>query len=387
MNEPDFDERKARTVERHLRGVQRFEQRRENLAEKKRRGGRPPRRQRNEDEDWEADDLAWEEGRRSRGEPPTRSRADAASAGHSSSAVAETFRVSQVARTEVRVLASDGSERAASLTPAILASGGVVVGDRVELDSRGRVAVRASRYSLLQRRAPGQAHRSKLIAANVDVGLIVLAPRESGLSLGFLDRALAALLDGEIEPVVVVTKADLLGGEEARLELLSELAPWTAVGYSVHLIASPTGEGIDELREEVAGKVTVLFGHSGVGKSTLVNALDPCARQVTGAVREEDGRGRHTTTSSRLIPFGDGGAIVDTPGIRQLVPEVRDPAELAAAIPELAPYLGRCRFADCDHGGEQDVAVTGCAVTAAAESDPVVASALRRWRRLLETEG
>ncbi len=386
MNEPEFNESKSRMIERHLRGAKRFEQRKENLAEKKKRGGRPPRRRSHShnDEDW---DASWDDDQRrprERGALQRPRESSRAGAGRSDGAQAS-CRVSRVARTEVHVQdGQDGQrdERVVQLAPALLAAGGVVVGDLVQLDAKGRVAVRRERYSWLERRAPGQGHRSKLIAANVDLGLIVLAPREDGLSLGFLDRALAAVRGGGIEPVVVVTKMDLQHASERREEIRAELQPWQAAGYGVHLVASPTGEGIAGLRELVTGQVTVLLGHSGVGKSTLVNALDPSAGQLTGEVREEDGRGRHTTTSSRLIPFADGGGLVDTPGIRQLVPEVHDPAELAASIPELLPLLGRCRFADCAHGAEP-----GCAVKAAAESDPSVAAAVQRWHRLLEPDG
>lgn len=127
----------------------------------------------------------------------------------------------------------------------------------------------------------------------------------------------------------------------------------------------------------MVGRVAVALGHSGVGKSTLVNALDPDAEQATGAVREQDGRGRHTTTSSRLLPFA-GGALVDTPGLRELAPFVEDVDSLMATIPELAPLTGQCRYADCAHAGEP-----GCAVEAAAAADPSVARALARFRRLV----
>ena len=372
----DQNDDKNRTTERHLRGAKRFEERKENLQKRKKRGHAPPSRMGNFGEDGEYDDGAFEDA--SVGRSVKRPQSDRGA----NQAKGMCARVSQIARTEIRVLTEDGEERTARVTPRVHAQGGLVVGDEVRLDDFDRVVQREDRRTLLERRAPGQQHRTRLLAANVDVGLVVLAPREDGLSLGFLDRAIAALQRGGIEPCVVVTKVDLCADNASHDALRATLEPWTASGIDVHLVGSPTGEGIDELRDSLAGRVAVLLGHSGVGKSTLVNALDPDAGQATGAVREGDGKGRHTTTSSRLVPFLAGGALVDTPGVRQLVPDVTDVDALARAIPELTPYLGQCRFTDCAHVGEP-----GCAVAVAAEGDDGVAGALRRLQRLIASSG
>ncbi|MEM1451332.1 MAG: ribosome small subunit-dependent GTPase A [Planctomycetota bacterium] len=359
---------KERTVRRYLRGTRRLEEKRENLAKRKKRGYGPRGPMRDLEDEFDDFDDAYERPMERR-EPR---RADRRGAQGTPA------RVASVARTEVRVLDASGAEHVARPTPAVLALGGLVVGDEVLVDDHGRVVERRDRRTVLERRAPGSAHRARLLAANVDVGLVVLAPREGGeLSLGFLDRAIAALQAGDVEPCVVVTKLDLASNEKRR-RVRGALDPWRATGVDVHLVGSPTGEGIDELRESLRGRVAVLLGHSGVGKSTLVNALDPEAGLATGAVRASDGRGRHTTTASRLVPFVEGGALVDTPGVRQLVPRVTDADELARAVPELAPYLGRCRFHDCAHVGEP-----GCAVEAAAAEDADVAAALGRLRRLI----
>ncbi len=189
-----------------------------------------------------------------------------------------------------------------------------------------------------------------------------------------------ALRSGGIEPWIVVTKLDTLANDKAAGTLRAELEPWEKAGLAVHWTAAPLGTGIDVLRATLAGKVAVVLGHSGVGKSTLVNALDPAAQQRTGAVRAGDDKGRHTTTASRLIPFVAGGALVDTPGIRQLAPDTRDVVALARSIPELAPYLDGCRYVDCSHAGEP-----GCRVQAAAASHPRVAGALKRLQRLVDS--
>ncbi len=376
MDQSDKDRTKAR----HLRGMAKFEQRRDNLAERRKRGTKRPSRMKDED-DFEDGDYDYEQSYstgRSSGSHLDSGSARALDA-------TPNARVSAVARTQVHVLMDasagqdGGEERVVRLTPRILAVGGLVVGDEVEVVSADRVVARGERRTVLQRRAPGQSKQHKVLAANVDIGLVVLAPRADGLSLGFVDRAIVALRSGDIEPVIVVTKMDLVGDEE-RARLIHQLSPWMDAGIGQHFISSPTGEGIPGLRAALEGRVAVVLGHSGVGKSTLVNALDPEATQLTGATREEDARGRHTTTSSRLIPWA-GGALVDTPGIRQLAPDVEDIEPLARSIPELAPWLGRCRFTDCAHVGEP-----GCALEEAAEASEEVRQGLDRLRRLVESQ-
>lgn len=402
-----MDGDKERHVDRYLRGAKKFEERKDNLAEKKLRGASKGRRARPGDDDddeggddaeleeaWDGDELDGDlEGARSaeaaRPRRPTPKRNEPATADEPRSATAVETRVVEVARTEVRVAGAPGAgDRVVRLIPKVLLAGGVVVGDGVLLDGPqggagpdARVVARLPRRTLLARRAPGSAHATKLLAANVDLGLVVLAPRERGLSLGFLDRALATFEAGDIEPVIVVTKLDLLSDAE-RARCAEELEPWRALGHATHFVSAPTGEGLDGLRRQLAGRVSVLLGHSGVGKSTLINALDPSAARAVGTVRESDGRGKHTTTASRLVPFlceGEAyGALVDTPGVRALVPDAEGVAGLAAGIPELAPYLGQCRFSDCSHSGEP-----GCALLEHTRVDPALASALERLRRLV----
>lgn len=348
MGEADFNERKARFHERHLRGAKRAQKRKDNLEKKRRRLGLAPTN-----------------------EPPAELTSGAREAPH---------RVARVARTEIEVLSPGGNTSTAKLSRRAIDGGGVVVGDEVWFDERGLIGGHLERRTLLERRAPGRQRKTKLLAANVDKGLVVLAPRESGLALGFLDRAAAALRGGGIEPVVVVTKIDLIESERARDVVLGDLTAWRRGGGPVFAVDSLSGEGVDGLREAIRSSVSVLVGHSGVGKSTLVNALDPGAGQRTGAVRERDGRGRQTTTESRLVPFLGSGALVDTPGVRLLVPDVRDPLALLESIPELTAYVGTCAFGDCTHGGER-----GCAISEAAETNAEVAAGLARWRRLVDS--
>lgn len=376
MDQSGDDRRKAEQVERHYKQAERHERRKQNLAEKKARGGRrPPGRARVTGDPWDDDpeehwDDGWQPQRAQKRVPGARPPRTIDGT--------DRARVASVARTHVEVLAEDGVLRRAQVAPRVFAGGGLVVGDEVALDGSGRVVARDDRRTLLERRAPGSGRGTKLIAANVDVGLVVIAPRDDGPSLGFIDRSVVALAAGGIEAAIVCTKADLL--EDGSDEVRRALAPWEEAGHAVHLVSSVTGTGIEALREELDGRVAVLFGHSGVGKSTLINALDPSAGQLTGAVRASDGRGRHTTTSSRLLPMAGGGALVDTPGVRELVPLPEDLDGIVEAIPELRPLVGRCRYRDCAHGAEP-----GCALREAGEEDEAVRRALGRLERLLSS--
>ena len=141
------------------------------------------------------------------------------------------------------------------------------------------------------------------------------------------------------------------------------------------------GQGVGELAEQLAGAAAVLVGQSGVGKSTLTNALAPGAGQATAGVRNGDGKGRHTTTASALLPFPGGGWLIDTPGIRQFGLGEVDPAEVLEILPKLRELAGDCRFGDCGHDAEP-----GCAVVEGAGRDPEVARQLARYRRMLEED-
>lgn len=372
MSEPDFNERKARTVERHQQNTERFLQRLQNLEEKKLRGDRRQRRPSAEE-----DEGGWED---EYARPPHR-RSSKPSLPPSSPRAVATVRVANVSRTEIAVLTDAGERHRAILTPRVLALGGVVVGDLVGLDAEGRVVSRGERDSLLSRKSPGSHHVSRPMAANVDIGLVLIPSKPcGGLSLGFLDRAALAFESGGIEAIAVLTKVDLLPSDAARDEAWAYLQAWLNAGRQAFAVSSVTGDGVDDLFDAIRGQVTVLIGHSGAGKSTLVNALDPDASQLTGHVRDSDGKGRHTTTASELIPFAEGGALVDTPGIRGLVPDFAGVDDAARSIPELLPWLGECHFSDCAHVGEP-----GCAVAEAAADDPSVMNALSRLHRLIDS--
>ena len=232
------------------------------------------------------------------------------------------------------------------------------------------------RRSCLARSDPGNPHRELAIAANVDVAVIVAAAVDPPLRPGLVDRFLLGLERGGIDPVVCVNKVDLLDAEGAR-ELEGLLVPYVELGLDVVRCSAAEGAGVDELRSLLRAKTCVFVGHSGVGKSSLLNALDPGGERSTGDVRAYDGRGRHTTTSSSLRELADGTCVIYTPGVRSFGLAQLTLPELRAAFPELEELASSCRFPDCTHVHEPD-----CAVEAALEEGRLHAARVDSYRRL-----
>lgn len=215
----------------------------------------------------------------------------------------------------------------------------------------GAAVIRAilPRRSFLVRRAAGEATAPQPLAANVDVGL-VLTSANSDLSLPRLDRYAGLLRDGGIEPVIVVSKIDLAEDPEAVLE------PIRAIGPRVIAASSVSGVGLPQIRELTgAGKTCVVLGSSGVGKSTLLNALLG-TQQETRDIRA-DQRGRHTTTRRELIVADDGSSWIDTPGMRELAQWVDEEGPEEQAFDDITELAAGCKFRDCTHRDEP-----GCAV-------------------------
>ncbi|NUM53361.1 MAG: ribosome small subunit-dependent GTPase A [Candidatus Hydrogenedentes bacterium] len=246
-------------------------------------------------------------------------------------------------------------------------------GDRVfiEVDDRGPVvrAVRP-RANKLSRPAIGS-DREQVFAANINHAVIVASVARPAFNPGLIDRYLVAAQAGGVEPIVCVNKVDLAGPLPDGVGMYRELA------LKVVLTSCETGEGIDELRSILQAGTSVLVGHSGVGKSSLINALDPNVTVHTQEISDSTNKGRHTTSASRLYELTGGIRIIDTPGIKQLGLWGVSPAELNYYFDEIAETSGLCKFRDCTHTHEPR-----CAVRDAVESGRIARARYESYLRI-----
>ena len=255
----------------------------------------------------------------------------------------------------------------------------VVAGDVVELDlespEAGAITAIRERRSVLARRAAGTgASRAQPIAANVDQVLVVAAARDPDPAPRMLDRFLVIAEANHLPAFVVLNKIEL--DRTAGEALLSR---YRAAGYPVLLTSVKVAEGLRALEDRLRGRETVLAGPSGVGKSSLLNALEPGLKLRIGAISEKWRTGRHTTTAAELVPLAAGGYVVDTPGMREVGTWGIEPRELAWCFPEFREFLGRCRFDDCRHLNEPS-----CAVREARDRGAFPADRLVSYERIYE---
>ena len=254
----------------------------------------------------------------------------------------------------------------------------VAIGDRV-LWSRTRVGAGIieevlPRKSVLSRRPPPpRPPVEQVIVANVDQVVIVASLRNPPLNPFMLDRYLVACEATQVAALIVINKVDL-PVDEADWETLHV---YQQIGYDLHCASATTGEGLEALRAYLRDKLSVFTGPSGVGKSSLLNALWPNLELETGAISSYHDRGRHTTVVARLLNPEPGLYVADTPGLRQFRFWDIDPEQLDAFFPEMHPYLGHCRFAPCTHIHEPD-----CAVQAAVEQGQISATRYDSYCRM-----
>ncbi|MDM7832372.1 ribosome small subunit-dependent GTPase A [Cellulomonas edaphi] len=250
------------------------------------------------------------------------------------------------------------------------------VGDWVlvdEADGSPHVRQVLTRSSALVRDSAGGTSREQVLAANVDIVLVV-EHLDPDPDLGRVERLLTLAWRSGARPVVVLTKADLVPDAEAMTREVER----AAIAVDVHPVSAATGDGLDPVRALLApGVALVVVGPSGAGKSTLVNALAGRGVMATGDRRASDGRGRHTTTHRELVPLHGGAVLIDTPGIRG-IGVVADADALDTTFADVAELVALCRFADCHHDGEP-----GCAVVAALESGDLDRRRYESWRKLV----
>lgn len=244
----------------------------------------------------------------------------------------------------------------------------VAVGDHVSLiddegdDSSKIISEIHPRDNYMIRVSPKKKGHGHIIAANIDQAIVMATVASPRTSFGFIDRFLVTAEAFRIPSVVLCNKMDLLSEEEKSL-LKEKMKEYEAIGYPVYFISAKSQEDLSEVQTLLAGKSSLISGHSGVGKSTLINHLIPDANQQTSEISEFVGKGTHTTTFAQRFTLEEGTYIIDTPGIKELGLAEIEAEELSHYFPELRDLLGECKFNNCTHTHEP-----GCAIATAYEA-------------------
>jgi ribosome biogenesis GTPase len=254
----------------------------------------------------------------------------------------------------------------------------IATGDQVQVTilgpDRGVIEDIAPRRNALSR-ARSEMETEHVMMANVDLAILVFAVREPEPRLGLLDRYLALCERAEIPALILFNKVDL--GASVAVE--QAMALYAAIGYPVAQTSATTGQGIETLRQWLAGRASLLTGPSGVGKSSLMNVILPEAGQRIGEISEATGKGRHTTTGARLLPLPEGGWLADTAGIRELALWNAPADALPRCFVELRPIADNCEYEDCGHAEGEE----GCALRAALAEGRISPSRWESFARLL----
>ncbi len=274
----------------------------------------------------------------------------------------------------------------------------IAIGDQVKyiesVDSQGMIVEILPRRNRLSRKTavpmPGAHAFEQVIVANIDQVVPVFAAANPAPKWNMLDRYLVAAESFNLSTLICITKMDLAQDDSGDINetLRQEVDEYRRIGYPVVLVSAATGDGLDELKHKLHGRVSVFVGKSGVGKSTLLNTIQPGLGLKVKEVSQVTGKGRHTTTHLEMFPVdffpgmnGTGGAIVDTPGTREFgLWDVYD-EDLALFFPEIRPYIGKCRFGlNCQHDEE-----AGCAVRKAVTSGKISPRRYQSYMRMKES--
>ncbi len=246
----------------------------------------------------------------------------------------------------------------------------LVVGDVVSFEAaHGRATVTAvePRRNSFSRRAAGERYEEQVLATNLDQVVVVASNADPAFSPGLVDRVLCQAEHAGLPAHLVLNKCDLGDADQAG----ASLEGYARAGYATHRVSARTGAGVERLRHACLGRRSLFAGHSGVGKSTLLNAIAPGVALLAAEVNAATGKGRHTTSASWLLWPEPGLELIDTPGVRAFGLWGVGARDLDQTYPEFRPFLGGCRFADCGHESEPE-----CALRAAVEQGQISA---RRW--------
>ncbi len=261
----------------------------------------------------------------------------------------------------------------------------VAVGDLVQVEDKGGespvVGAIEPRKNYIIRRSSNLSKEFQIIAANLDQAVLVATILHPETSTTFIDRFLATAEAYQVPAVLAFNKIDLLITEESREYLAEMKAMYERIGYPVVTMSATTGEGTDSLRELLAGKMSLLSGNSGVGKSSIINLMVPEAHVRVGDVSHTHHKGMHTTTFSELLDLPGGGAIIDTPGVKAFGTIDFERAEVAHYFPEIFKISSDCRFNNCTHTHEP-----GCAVLAAVEAGEISPTRFTSYLSILDED-
>ena len=256
----------------------------------------------------------------------------------------------------------------------------VAVGDRVGLTMGADAAFISEiedRRNYIIRKSQNLSKQSHIIAANVDQALLVVTVDHPQTSTTFIDRFLATAEAYRVPVILLFNKTDLLDDDMHRYQDMM-IALYENIGYTCQAISAATGEGIDALYPKLEGKITLLSGNSGVGKSTLINRLVPGVNLRTSEISDAHNTGQHTTTFSEMIPLGSGW-LIDTPGIKGFGTFDMEPEELTSYFREIFRFSKACRFSNCTHTHEP-----GCAVLQALEDRYIAQSRYQSYLSMME---
>lgn len=258
----------------------------------------------------------------------------------------------------------------------------VAVGDHVEIELNSQntafITAIGDRKNYIIRKSQNLSKQSHIIAANVDQAFLVVTVERPQTSTTFIDRFLATAEAYSVPVVLVFNKTDLLDDSLMRYQrMMTDL--YETVGYKCVAVSAETGVGMDGLMEMLRDRITLLSGHSGVGKSTMINRLLPGVNLRTAEISDAHNTGMHTTTFSEMLPLPGGGYIIDTPGIKGFGTFDMEPEELTSYFKEIFRFSKDCRFSNCTHTHEP-----GCAVLKAVEDHYIAASRYQSYLSMLE---
>ena len=253
----------------------------------------------------------------------------------------------------------------------------VAVGDRVEVNEEGWIVNIEDRRNYIIRKSINLSKQSHIIAANVDQAFLIVTVANPQTSTTFIDRFLASAEAYRVPVVLIFNKTDLLDEDALRYQQ-AVVNLYETIGYECRQISAETGEGVDELHAMLDGKITLLSGNSGVGKSTLINRLVPGANLRTAEISDAHNTGMHTTTFSEMIELSSG-YLIDTPGIKGFGTFDMEPEEITSYFKDIFHFSKDCRFSNCTHTHEP-----GCAVLKAVEEHYIAESRYQSYLSMLD---